>query len=160
MTANEWIPNDSSVNARCISRPKKFVVSEESTSFKNIRIWFTVKELFDDWYWLYVPRATDAIWRPRQIRSTSITDWQILVNFLNSREREHVIPFLYRRNILSGQHWGDMDVFKAVETYVTKMISTPAAMKVLLLDSHTVCFCSADREFYSKSVSLRRRLSR
>jgi hypothetical protein len=31
-----------------------------------------------------------------------------------------------------------MDVVKAVETYVTKMVSTPAAMKVLLLDSHTV----------------------
>jgi hypothetical protein len=31
-----------------------------------------------------------------------------------------------------------MDVVKAVETYVSKMISTPNAMKVLLLDSHTV----------------------
>lgn len=31
-----------------------------------------------------------------------------------------------------------MDVVKAVETYVTKMVSTPNAMKVLLLDSHTV----------------------
>jgi hypothetical protein len=31
-----------------------------------------------------------------------------------------------------------MDVFKAVETYVTKMVSTPSAVKVLLLDSHTV----------------------
>ncbi|PVG02686.1 putative vacuolar protein sorting protein VpsB [Serendipita vermifera] len=30
-----------------------------------------------------------------------------------------------------------MDVFKAVETYVTKMVSTPSAVKVLLLDSHT-----------------------
>ncbi|KAL5501556.1 VPS45 [Sanghuangporus vaninii] len=30
-----------------------------------------------------------------------------------------------------------MDVVKAVETYVTKMVSTPNAMKVLLLDSHT-----------------------
>ncbi|GLB38409.1 putative STXBP unc-18 SEC1 family protein [Lyophyllum shimeji] len=30
-----------------------------------------------------------------------------------------------------------MDVVKAVETYVTKLISTPNAMKVLLLDSHT-----------------------
>ena len=31
-----------------------------------------------------------------------------------------------------------MDVVKAVETYITKMVSTPNAMKVLLLDSHTV----------------------
>ncbi|PPQ72304.1 hypothetical protein CVT24_004581 [Panaeolus cyanescens] len=30
-----------------------------------------------------------------------------------------------------------MDVVKAVETYITKMVSTPSAMKVLLLDSHT-----------------------
>ncbi|KAF8073775.1 Sec1-like protein [Lyophyllum atratum] len=30
-----------------------------------------------------------------------------------------------------------MDVVKAVETYVTKLISTPSTMKVLLLDSHT-----------------------
>ncbi|KDQ25565.1 hypothetical protein PLEOSDRAFT_1057855 [Pleurotus ostreatus PC15] len=30
-----------------------------------------------------------------------------------------------------------MDVLKAVETYVTKMVSTPSAMKVLLLDTHT-----------------------
>ena len=32
-----------------------------------------------------------------------------------------------------------MDVVKAVETYITKMVSTPASMKVLLLDNHTVC---------------------
>jgi hypothetical protein len=31
-----------------------------------------------------------------------------------------------------------MDVVKAVETYVTKMVSTPPTMKVLLLDAHTV----------------------
>lgn len=31
-----------------------------------------------------------------------------------------------------------MDVFKAVETYLTKMVSTPSAVKVLLLDAHTV----------------------
>ncbi|EFI27209.1 vacuolar protein sorting-associated protein 45 [Coprinopsis cinerea okayama7 len=30
-----------------------------------------------------------------------------------------------------------MDVYKAIETYVTKMVSTPPSMKVLLLDSHT-----------------------
>lgn len=32
-----------------------------------------------------------------------------------------------------------MDVIKAVETYITKMVSEPSAMKVLLLDTHTVC---------------------
>jgi len=32
-----------------------------------------------------------------------------------------------------------MDVVKAIETYVNKMVATPLAMKVLLLDSHTVC---------------------
>lgn len=31
-----------------------------------------------------------------------------------------------------------MDVVKAVETYITKMVSEPSAMKVLLLDTHTV----------------------
>lgn len=31
-----------------------------------------------------------------------------------------------------------MNVVKAVETYIMKMIETPATMKVLLLDSHTV----------------------
>ncbi|KAI5983489.1 Sec1-like protein [Pisolithus albus] len=30
-----------------------------------------------------------------------------------------------------------MDVVKAVETYITKLVSTPSAMKVLLLDAHT-----------------------
>ncbi|KAF7795610.1 hypothetical protein EIP86_006775 [Pleurotus ostreatoroseus] len=30
-----------------------------------------------------------------------------------------------------------MDVYKAIETYITKMVSTPNAMKVLLLDTHT-----------------------
>jgi hypothetical protein len=33
-----------------------------------------------------------------------------------------------------------MDVFKAVETYVTKMLAHPATMKVLLLDANTVSF--------------------
>lgn len=32
-----------------------------------------------------------------------------------------------------------MDVLKAVETYITKMVSEPSVMKVLLLDTHTVC---------------------
>lgn len=35
-----------------------------------------------------------------------------------------------------------MDVVKAVETYVTKMVSTPNAIKVLLLDAHTVRYCN------------------
>ncbi|TFK40537.1 Sec1-like protein [Crucibulum laeve] len=30
-----------------------------------------------------------------------------------------------------------MDIVKAVETYITKLVATPAAMKVLLLDTHT-----------------------
>ena len=33
---------------------------------------------------------------------------------------------------------GTMDVFKAVEMYITRMVSEPSAMKVLLLDTHTV----------------------
>lgn len=31
-----------------------------------------------------------------------------------------------------------MDVVKAIETYVTKIVSVPSSMKVLLLDAHTV----------------------
>lgn len=31
-----------------------------------------------------------------------------------------------------------MDVVKAVETYITRLVSAPSAMKVLLLDAHTV----------------------
>lgn len=54
---------------------------------------------------------------------TSIT---CLPNRINSRSRS---PLLYKL----------MDVVKAVETYVSKMISMPSSMKVLLLDSHTVC---------------------
>lgn len=42
-----------------------------------------------------------------------------------------------------------MDVVKAVETYITRLVSVPSAMKVLLLDTHTVCSvhacCVADR---------------
>ncbi|KAI5118702.1 hypothetical protein M0805_003358 [Coniferiporia weirii] len=36
-----------------------------------------------------------------------------------------------------------MDVVKAVETYVTKMVSTPSAIKVLLLDAHTTPIVSS-----------------
>jgi hypothetical protein len=35
-----------------------------------------------------------------------------------------------------------MDVVKAIETYVTRLVSTPSSMKVLLLDAHTVGFMS------------------
>jgi len=31
-----------------------------------------------------------------------------------------------------------MDVVKAVDTYITKMVAVPSAMKVFLLDTHTV----------------------
>lgn len=42
---------------------------------------------------------------------------------------------------VSGRPYS-MDVVKAIETYVNWLVSTPPAMKVLLLDSHTVCrFC-------------------
>lgn len=34
-----------------------------------------------------------------------------------------------------------MDVLKAVQTYISKMITEVPGMKVLLLDSHTVCLC-------------------
>lgn len=34
----------------------------------------------------------------------------------------------------------EMDVVKAVETYVNKLVATPSSMKVLLLDTHTVRF--------------------
>lgn len=36
-----------------------------------------------------------------------------------------------------------MDVVKAVGTYITKIISVPQTMKVLLLDAHTVCLCQS-----------------
>ena len=39
---------------------------------------------------------------------------------------------------LAGLRATEMDVVKAVETYVTKLVSTPSAIKVLLLDAHTV----------------------
>lgn len=38
-----------------------------------------------------------------------------------------------------------MDVVKAVETYISKMVSEPSAMKVLLLDSHTVSYVYLSR---------------
>ncbi len=34
--------------------------------------------------------------------------------------------------------WGTMDVLKALQTYISKMITEVPGMKVLLLDSHTV----------------------
>lgn len=41
-----------------------------------------------------------------------------------------------------------MDVVKAVETYITKLIAVPQTMKVLLLDGHTV------RQLYLYSLPL------
>jgi hypothetical protein len=44
-----------------------------------------------------------------------------------------------RLRLAQLKHWSvDMDVVKAVETYIAKMVAVPSAMKVLLLDSHTV----------------------
>lgn len=54
-----------------------------------------------------------------------------------------------------------MDVVKAVETYVTKMVSTPSAMKVLLLDSHTtpiVSLASTQSTLLSHQVYLTDRI--
>lgn len=54
-----------------------------------------------------------------------------------------------------------MDVVKAVETYVTKLISVPSAMKVLLLDSHTtpiVSLASTQSVLLSQQVYLTDRI--
>lgn len=54
-----------------------------------------------------------------------------------------------------------MDVVKAVETYVTKMVSVPSAMKVLLLDSHTtpiVSLASTQSSLLSHQVYLTDRI--
>lgn len=54
-----------------------------------------------------------------------------------------------------------MDVVKAVETYVTKMVSTPSAMKVLLLDTHTtpiVSLASTQSTLLSHQVYLTDRI--
>ena len=57
-------------------------------------------------------------------------------------------PFAYRAYALNSHHRHEpfarrsiskMDVLKAVQTYVNKMITEVSGMKVLLLDSHTVC---------------------
>jgi hypothetical protein len=48
--------------------------------------------------------------------------------------RSHVSVLSLSPNLLRR-----MDVVKAVETYISKLIDTPNAIKVLLLDSHTVC---------------------
>ena len=50
-----------------------------------------------------------------------------------------LIPFI----AFTGARQTKMDVLKAVQTYVTKMITEVSGMKVLLLDSHTVRFVSA-----------------
>ncbi|KAJ7069672.1 Sec1 family-domain-containing protein [Mycena amicta] len=54
-----------------------------------------------------------------------------------------------------------MDVVKAVETYVSKLVSTPNAMKVLLLDSHTtpiVSLASTQSTLLSHQVYLTDRI--
>ncbi|EIW81002.1 Sec1-like protein [Coniophora puteana RWD-64-598 SS2] len=54
-----------------------------------------------------------------------------------------------------------MDVVKAVETYVTKLVSTPSAMKVLLLDTHTtpiVSLASTQSTLLSHQVYLTDRI--
>ncbi|KAJ7175975.1 Sec1 family-domain-containing protein [Mycena filopes] len=54
-----------------------------------------------------------------------------------------------------------MDVVKAVETYVSKLISTPTSMKVLLLDSHTtpiVSLASTQSTLLSHQVYLTDRI--
>ncbi|KAL0961322.1 hypothetical protein HGRIS_006280 [Hohenbuehelia grisea] len=54
-----------------------------------------------------------------------------------------------------------MDVVKAVETYVTRLVSTPSVMKVLLLDSHTtpiVSLASTQSTLLSHQVYLTDRI--
>jgi hypothetical protein len=54
-----------------------------------------------------------------------------------------------------------MDVVKAVETYVSKMVSVPSAMKVLLLDTHTtpiVSLASTQSTLLSHQVYLTDRI--
>ncbi|TFK27729.1 Sec1-like protein [Coprinopsis marcescibilis] len=54
-----------------------------------------------------------------------------------------------------------MDVYKAIETYITKMVSTPSTMKVLLLDSHTtpiVSLASTQSVLLSQQVYLTDRI--
>ncbi|KAJ6621885.1 Sec1 family-domain-containing protein [Mycena sp. CBHHK59/15] len=54
-----------------------------------------------------------------------------------------------------------MDVVKAVETYVSKLVSTPTSMKVLLLDSHTtpiVSLASTQSTLLSHQVYLTDRI--
>ncbi|KAK7469403.1 vacuolar protein sorting-associated protein 45 [Stygiomarasmius scandens] len=54
-----------------------------------------------------------------------------------------------------------MDVIKAIETYVTRMVSEPSAMKVLLLDSHTtpiVSLASTQSTLLSHQVYLTDRI--
>ncbi|KDQ62502.1 hypothetical protein JAAARDRAFT_121394 [Jaapia argillacea MUCL 33604] len=54
-----------------------------------------------------------------------------------------------------------MDVVKAVETYITKMVSSPSVMKVLLLDTHTtpiVSLASTQSSLLSHQVYLTDRI--
>jgi hypothetical protein len=60
-----------------------------------------------------------------------------------------------------ARHTIGMDVVKAVETYITKLVSTPSAMKVLLLDTHTtpiVSLASTQSTLLSHQVYLTDRI--
>lgn len=46
----------------------------------------------------------------------------------------------FNRLLVSDHAFAKMDVLKAVQTYVMKMITEVPGMKVLLLDAHTVRF--------------------
>jgi hypothetical protein len=54
-----------------------------------------------------------------------------------------VVAVLYTHFIHPDQleelHQPIMDVLKAVQVYINKMITEVSGMKVLLLDAHTVC---------------------
>jgi hypothetical protein len=46
-----------------------------------------------------------------------------------------------------------MDVLKAVQVYIKKMITEVSGMKVLLLDAHTVCHNTCEVANYRRPLS-------
>jgi hypothetical protein len=46
-----------------------------------------------------------------------------------------------------------MDVLKAVQVYINKMITEVSGMKVLLLDAHTVCHITRQVANYRRPLS-------
>lgn len=46
-----------------------------------------------------------------------------------------------------------MDVLKAVQVYINKMITEVSGMKVLLLDAHTVCHITGSLANYRRPLS-------